>query len=285
MQALLKLSRLLIASCVLFCWAVVCLAADREAAKTVSIHQVPAAVKKTIEDQASGFKLMTIEREESDSEVTYTATINKDGHDRDLSVAEDGRLISLEIGLKEAPAVVQNAIIAQVGQGELTSLEENLEEDAVSYDAEFTKKDGTESSFSINSEGQLTSLELTLEEVPAAVRKTIEANLGKGKLSALYRLIEKGETSYDAEVAFDEKERDIIVSVSGKLESVQVFLTELPPAVQNTIQEKMGAGKLIRIDRSYEARMGVLPYEVEARKDGKAFNFSVGPRGRFLGMD
>jgi hypothetical protein len=28
-----------------------------------------------------------------------------------------------------------------------------------------------------------------------------------------------------------------------------------------------------------------LPYEVEGRKDGKTFDFSVGPRGRFLGMD
>jgi hypothetical protein len=34
-----------------------------------------------------------------------------------------------------------------------------------------------------------------------------------------------------------------------------------------------------------EKKAGVLPYEVTGRKDGKPFNFSVGPRGRFLGMD
>jgi hypothetical protein len=31
--------------------------------------------------------------------------------------------------------------------------------------------------------------------------------------------------------------------------------------------------------------MGVFPFEVEGRKDGKPFDFSVGPKGRFLGMD
>jgi hypothetical protein len=39
------------------------------------------------------------------------------------------------------------------------------------------------------------------------------------------------------------------------------------------------------VDKSFDARRGVLPYEIEARKDGKPFNFSVGPKGRFLGMD
>jgi hypothetical protein len=55
--------------------------------------------------------------------------------------------------------------------------------------------------------------------------------------------------------------------------------------VQSAIKEKVGGGKVLRVDKSFEARRGVLPYEIEARKDGKAFNFSVGPRGRFLGMD
>jgi hypothetical protein len=33
------------------------------------------------------------------------------------------------------------------------------------------------------------------------------------------------------------------------------------------------------------AEYKVLPYVVEGRKSGAAYNFSVGPKGRFLGID
>ena len=98
-------------------------------------------------------------------------------------------------------------------------------------------------------------------------------------------MIEGAEVSYDAEVNHEGKVRDIIVSPSGKLESIQVFLSEIPPEAQKTIKDKIGAGKIVRVDKSFTPRHGVEPYEVEGRKDGKSCNFSVGPKGRFLGMD
>lgn len=64
-----------------------------------------------------------------------------------------------------------------------------------------------------------------------------------------------------------------------------VALSETPPA-RKTIREQIGGGKILRIDRSlFEKQAGVLPYEVEGRKDGRPFDFSVGPHGKFLGMD
>jgi hypothetical protein len=55
--------------------------------------------------------------------------------------------------------------------------------------------------------------------------------------------------------------------------------------VQKTIREKIGTGKILRIDKSFERRSKTLPYEVEGMKNGKPFNFSVGAAGKFLGMD
>lgn len=261
----------------------ICSASAGQGSKTVSIHQVPAAVKKTIEDQATGFKLGDIEREETDGEVTYTAKISKEGQESDFTVAEDGRLLTVEVELEETPSAVQKTIKAQVGEGEVDSIEKNVEED--DYEVEFVRKDGTDSFFSVRPDGKLSTVQVTLSEIPAAVRKTIEANLGKGKLGNVYRLSEDAAVSYDAEVKYEEKPRELVIAENGKLESVQVSLSETPEPVQKTIKEKLGDGKLIRIDRSFEQKMGVMPYEVEARKDGKPFNFSVGPRGRFLGMD
>ena len=44
-------------------------------------------------------------------------------------------------------------------------------------------------------------------------------------------------------------------------------------------------GTVLRVDKSFVKERGVDPFEVEGRKDGKPFDFSVGPRGKFLGMN
>jgi hypothetical protein len=80
----------------------------------------------------------------------------------------------------------------------------------------------------VDQSGHVTCVELAIAETPAAVRKTIEGHVGDGKLSAVYRLIEDGEISYDAEVEHAGKVHDVIVAPDGKLESVQVELSEVP---------------------------------------------------------
>lgn len=251
--------------------------------KIVSIHQIPVAVKKTIEDQLAGAKLREIEREEDDGEVAYTVqTADKAGKDREFTVAEDGTLTALEISIEDTPPEVRKMINAQVGSGKLDGIHKTFEDDQVEYDVEMTKPDRTDRTFSVGPDGKLTSVQMTLEEIPPVVRKTIEAHVGEGKLGEIYRLIEGGETSYDAEVEHDGKTRDIIVAPNGKLESMQVFMAEVTPEAQKTIKDKIGTGKIVRIDKSFDLKQGVQPYEVEGRKDGKPLNFSVGPKGRLL---
>jgi hypothetical protein len=238
-----------------------------------------------MEVQLAGAKITDIERDD-DREVSYTVSYAaKGGPEHDFTVAEDGTLVSVEVMLDETPIPVQRAIKAQVGEGTIEAIEKSFEEDEISYDVDMKRKDGVERSFSVTLEGKLQAMQVALEEPPAAVRKTIEASLGTAKLEDIYHIFEEGETSYYVEVRRDGKLRDFSVAENGRLQSVQVFLAETPAEVQATINEKIGTGKLLRVDKSFDARRGVLPYEVEARKDGKPFNFSVGPKGRFLGMD
>ena len=230
-------------------------------------------------------KITDIKRDD-DGEVSFTVSYAaKTGSERDFTVAEDGTLLSVEVMLGEAPVSVQRTIKIQVGEGTIANIEKSFEEDEITYDVDMKRKDGTERSFSVALNGKLQAMQVALDETPAAVRKTIEASLGNAKLEDIYHIFEEGETSYYVEVRRDGKLRDFSVAENGKLQSAQVFLSETPAEVQSTIREKIGNGKLLRVDKSFEARRGVLPYEIEARKDGKPFNFSVGPKGRFLGMD
>src|SRR6185312_6469761 len=78
-------------------------------------------------------------------------------------------------------------------------------------------------------------LERMLERLPAAVQKTIRAQVGDGKLSAIDRDNEDGRMSYDVEMVREGKTRSFTVSEEGDLIDTEVFLDELPPAAQQVI--------------------------------------------------
>jgi hypothetical protein len=269
----------------LFLSAVASISAADTAPKTLSIHQLPPAVQKTVKDELADSKLIQIEQSEEDSETIYTITRKVKDEDRYFTVTADGTLSSVEVALDETPPPVQNTIKGQVRDGTLDNIEKAFEGNDINYEVDMTTKSGADRSFTVALDGKLTSIQVTLDEIPAPVRKTINEHVGGGKLIDIFRLTEGNETSYDAEVDHDGKLRDVIVSPNGKLESIQVSLIEIPPEAQKTINEKIGNGKIMRIDQSFTPRRNVLPFEVEGRKDGKPFNFSVGPKGRFLGMD
>jgi hypothetical protein len=253
--------------------------------KMVSLADLPPAVQKTIKAQVGGNKLGDIERDEEAGDITYDVEMTQNGEERTFTVDDLGVLIGIGVGLNETPAPVRKIIQVQVGQGELDSIEKTFDNGDVSYEVEMTTKTGAERSFTVTADGKLERLQVTLDETPAAVRKTIETHTAGGKLGDLFRVFDDDEVSYQMNFSAEGRERDLSVAGNGKLERKQVFLSELLPAAQKTIKEKLGDGKILRIDHVFEQKMRVMPYEVEGRKDGKPFNFSVGPKGRFLGMD
>jgi uncharacterized protein YpmB len=263
-----------------------CAAAQDSPAKTVTVQDVPVPVQKQIKEQLGAAKLEDIQREEYDGEISYAVTATrKDGEEHFFTVGEDGQLLSLEVELGEAPAAVQGTIQAQVGTGTLDSVAKSFEEDEIKYDVDITTKEGKERSFTVALNGIITSLQVDLEEVPAPVRATIAGHAGQGSPGEVYRLFEDGQVSYSIELKRDGKTRDLVVAADGKMEALQVGLSDLPAAARKTIAEKIGSGKILRIDKSFTRIQGVDPFKVQGRKDGKPFNFSVGPKGRFLGRD
>jgi len=256
-----------------------------EQPKTVALSELPSTVQKTIQAQVGDGKLGKIERVEEDGEVTYEAEMTKGGTDRGFCVAEGGTLLSVEVMLEETPVAVRKTIEKQVGQSTLDRIDKTFDNGQASYDVEMTTKHGADRSFSVAADGKLQRMQVTFEELPAAVRKTVEDQVSKARLGDIFRTFDDEDVFYDVEMTCDGKCRDFSVAENGKLESKEVFLSELPPAARRTIKERIGNGKLFRIDEVFVRRQGVFPYEVEGRKDGKPFNFSVGPKGRFLGMD
>jgi len=254
-------------------------------AEVLPLAQVPPAVQKGIAAQLANGTLGEINREEEDGETTYTVEITKAGQTRDYTLNESGTLVRMEVTLRETPPAVQTAIQNFVGQGKIQSIDKALDDEAVRYDVAWKNKDGADRTFSVQESGKLESVQVDLTETPPPVQAAIAKEAGNGQVKEVVKSFEDNAVFYDVTVNRDGKDRDFTVAEGGKLESRQVFLAELPPPAQSSVQRVIGAGKLLRIDQVFDKKKGVFPFEVESLVDGKPYDFSIGPKGAFLGID
>ncbi len=87
---------------------------------------------------------------------------------------------------------------------------------------------------------------LALKELPAAVQKTVEANLNGGEIKNINKETEKGVVQYEVETMLNGKHRDFDVDTKGKLLVVEeeTSIDSVPAAAKATILKKVGTGKL-----------------------------------------
>ena len=255
--------------------------------KPVALAETPPAVQKTITAQIGAGNLGEIDRATEGGEFTFDINFTtKTGDERDFTVANDGTLLSVEVVLEDTPAAVQKTIQAQASGWKLEGIDKNLDEAEISFDVEVSK-DGREKSFTVADDGTLLNMEVALEETPQAVQATIKKLVADGSVKSIDENMDPTGNTFDVEaVAKDGASKSFTVGAGGWELSEEMPLEQIPAAARETIKQQIGDGTILRIDKSLvEKKEKVLPYEVEGRKDGKPFNFSVGPKGRFLGMD
>ena len=67
----------------------------------VSINEVPAAVRATLEQAANGAKITTVDKEEKHGKTVYEADAVINGENYEIVVGEDGKLISKKLDKEE----------------------------------------------------------------------------------------------------------------------------------------------------------------------------------------
>lgn len=271
----------------LIIWAITASAVPAPADETVALSATPAAVQKTIHDQVADGKMGDITKSTEDLDIVYDVDLTaKNGFGRDFTVAQDGTLLSVEVTLGETPAEVRQTIQSELNGSGPDSIDKNLDGTEVSYDIEGPGADGKEIDFTVDEDGTLSSRQIPLNDTPGAVQKTIATQLNGSKVETLDENFDDEGTNFDVDVtAPDGTETGFSVAADGSMMSKEVGLNEVPARARATIQNRIGDGTILRVDKSFVKRDNVFPFEVEGRKDGKPFDFSVGPRGKFLGMD
>jgi len=89
-------------------------------------------------------------------------------------------------------------------------------------------------------------------QVPPAVQKGIEAQLGNGTLGEIERDEEDGEITYTVDITKSGRSRSNTLDDAGALVSMEVFLQETPPPVQKAIQSLVGQGTIESIDKALD---------------------------------
>ena len=260
------------------------------AAQTIrafGLFDTPAVVQTAITGQIGDGKLGDIVQTNEDGETTFDVSFTaKAGDEHGFTVADDGTILSVEVKLTDLPSAAQKTIQTLLADWKLDDLNKNLTDTEVSYEADVSK-DGHGKYFTVGEDGVLQDMEVTLAETPAAVQATITGQLADGTLQSIDENFDSDGNSFDVVVLTKAGGRKTFsVGLDGTLLSMGVSLEQVPPPVRRTIHEKIGAGKILEIDKSLVEKVdNVLPYEVQGRKSGLPFNFNVGPRGRFLGME
>jgi uncharacterized membrane protein YkoI len=151
--------------------------------------------------------------------------------------------------------------------------------------------------------------EITLDQAPAAVQATIQAEAQGGTIKEIERETENGKTVYEAEVIINGQEVEIEVASDGTLlgkevedmdddedgddddedvddddeDEEEVTLDEAPAAVQATILKHAQGGTIEEIER--ETEDGQVVYEAEVEINGKEYEIEVAADGTLLEIE
>ena len=101
-----------------------------------------------------------------------------------------------------------------------------------------------------------------VEDLPAAVQKTVKEQTQNAKLVGLGKEKEGGKTVYELETMINGKSRDLMIDSTGAILSVEdeIALDSIPAAAKKAIQQKVAGGKITKVETvtkgsevSYEA--------------------------------
>jgi len=120
--------------------------------------------------------------------------------------------------------------------------------------------------------------------LPPAVRAAVEQQRQGGTIRGLSKETAKGKTYYEAELAVNGHNKDVLFNAQGQVVEVEetVELGSVPPAVRATLERESAArGAIVKVETL--TKNGRLEaYEAQMKKDAKISEVSVAPDGKLI---
>ncbi len=271
----------------------------------VELRQTPAPVQRAIEASGSSSAVKEVTKKTVDGRTVYDVEYERNNAiNPRLRVAEDGTIIRANRSASDTSAAVSDEARAtrdNVRDGARRT-SDNVS-DAVRDDARAVRK---ETSRAVrNAEGEMsaaaTAMSTKLEDVPAAVRSTIQAQSQGRDIADIDRETHNGQTVYEVEfrqsgrnaqlhISEDgtvvKSENTAMTSTTGKRAKSLFMGTQLedtPSAVQDTIRREVADRQIVDIDK--EVRTGRTVYEVEVKDTQGKFQLHIAEDGTVVKDD
>lgn len=129
------------------------------AEKKISRSELPAAVRKTAQDESQGAIVKGYSKEIENGRLEYEVEMTIDGHSRDVSIAPDGHVLEIEeqVQLNTLRANVQHALNTKAAKGKITKVESIRKSGKlVAYEAQ-VKAEGRDREIQVGPEGEALS--------------------------------------------------------------------------------------------------------------------------------
>ena len=125
--------------------------------KKIKVKDLPPPVRKTVHELAKTSTLVGLSREVEGGKTSYEAETKVNGKSRDVSIAEDGRIISTEdvVSLNSIPAPARAAIEKEAAGGKITVVEKVTTGPDVKYEASIMPKSGNKKEIAFTADGSL----------------------------------------------------------------------------------------------------------------------------------
>ena len=221
-------------------------------ADKVPVSQLPENVQKAIKDYSKGEALEHVERETKNGQTVYEAEFKREGVNRHVTFAADGTLLPDQgvvnraenalgrepaITFSDLPIAVQKTVKEQQAGRDVAKIEREMRDGKTVYNIELKDK-GKNSHIYVASDGSMIvdknadrgvgtrvrekvglgdreASNLTLDQTPAAVQKTIREHCDVGSLKPIKRELRNGRTKYDVEYEKEGKNLRLTIGEDG----------------------------------------------------------------------
>lgn len=129
--------------------------------RKIDASALPAAVQKTVKEQAKGATIRGYSTERESGKTVYEAEMMVDGHSKDIQIAEDGTLTEIEeeVAIETLPAKVKASLTTKAGSAKITKVESLTKRNKlVAYEAA-TLKGTKKGEIQVGPDGSKVSLE------------------------------------------------------------------------------------------------------------------------------
>ncbi len=284
-----RLAWLAIASGVMAALAGAAWAGEEPAPKILTLDQVPAPVRATIERNAAGTKVEAVIPMREGGQTVYIATAMGDKLQMTIRVAADGKFLrkdsSEELGLDTVPPAIREILQKEAPGAKVKELTRIVQDRRILYHA-ILQGQGKEIELSLDGVGRVTyknvEENLTLDEVPAPVKAAILKETEGTQVERIVPARDEANAPYVVEARADEKSITLKVDAGGKLLDKVIkegaTIDDVPAPVKATIEREAGGGAIQELNRT--TRNGKTVYEATLEVGEKNIELTVDPEGK-----